>query len=566
MSLTLNLRKKVHRKIWEPLFTPAPVASAAGTIFVGDNLNLGATQDILPNLPVDTGRQAYYATGVSSIYWYNKQEEAFGQLPNSGSAGTWGAGAAGYVHPAGPSFTASAGTTSSFTSTLTMARNVAGYRFRVTAGTNRGLEGYIRANGFGANAVFTTVDTYGTAFDNTSVIQLFTGRFWLYVPGATSGFNYYDYATNAWTSRSVASGPAITANEGCLIGTPAKESVVELGVASAGAATTLTDSTRAWEVNAFARRMVNIVSGTGAGQYRYIASNTATILTVDAAWATNPDTTSKYEISGLWSDVASAGSTTTITAGSGTPWTASQWIGQQVRAVAGTGAGQVSVITANTTSQLTFGAVTTAFDATTRYVIEPDDNAFWFLGGAAVTLFKYSISGNTWSTIAPSAARAAVAGAGTSGSWIANVPDIAWNGVGSTGGPGGALRQNGRYIYSFRAGATSTLDIYDIAANTWYSGVTYAGATTETFTTGSTWADWNGTIYGQKDATGRFFMFNVARNELIPLTTNNITQGAAVSGARLLFDEYFDPTNGRSLNFITYLSNTSAQLQRMVLI
>lgn len=565
MALTLNLRKKVHRKIWEPVFTPAPVSSAAGTIFVGDHLSLGQTQGLLPDLPSDTGRQAYYGTGVSSLYWYNKQEEAFGQLPNSGSAGTWGAGAAGFVHPAGPSFTASAGTTTSFTSTLTMTRNVAGYRFRVTAGTNRGLEGFIRSNGFGANAVFTTVDTYA-AFDNTSVIQLFTGRFWLYVPGATSGFNYYDFATNAWTSRSVASGPAITSNEGNLIGTPAKETVVELGTASAGAASTLTDSTRSWEVNLFARRMVAIVSGTGAGQYRYVVSNTATILTVDAAWTINPDTTSEYEISGLWSDVASAGSTTTITAGTGTPWTASQWIGQQVRAVAGTGAGQTSVITANTTSALTFGAVTTAFDATTRYVIEPDDNAFWFLGGAAVTLFKYSISANTWATITPGAARAAAAGAGTSGSWIANVPDIAWNGAGSTGGPGGALRQNGRFIYSFRASAGSVLDIYDIAANTWYSGVTYAGATTETFTTGSTWADWNGTIYVQKDATGRFFMFNVAKNELTPLTTNNITQSTAVSGARLLFDKYYDPTSGKDLKFLTYLSNTSAQLQRMVLI
>jgi len=564
MSLTLNLRKKVHRKIWEPVFTSAPVTSAAGTIFVGDNLNLGQTQGLVPDLPSDVGRQAYYVTGVSSFYWYNKQEEAFVQLPNSGSAGTYGAGAAGFVHPAGPSFTASAGTTSSFTSTLTMGRNVGGYRFRVTAGTNRGLEGFIRANGFGANAVFTTVDTYAVAFDNTSVIQLLTGRFWFYVPGATSGFNHYDYATNAWTSRSVTSGPAITANEGCLIGTPAKETVVELGTASAGAASTLTDATRAWEVNGYARRMVAIISGTGAGQYRYVASNTATILTVDAAWTTNPDTTSEYEISGLWSDVASAGTTTTITAGAGTPWTASQWIGQQVRAVAGTGAGQTSVITANTTSVLTFGAVSTAFDATTRYVIEPDDNAFWFLGGAAVTLFKYSISGNTWATITPVAARAGAAGAGTSGIWVANVSDIAWNGAGSAGGPGGALRQNGRFIYSFRGGAASTLDVYDIAANTWYSAITYVGS--ETFTTGSTWADWNGTIYGQKDATGRFFMFNVAKNEMIPLTTNNITQSTAISGARLLFDQYYDPTNGKALRFITYLSNTSAQLQRMVLI
>jgi hypothetical protein len=559
MSLTINLRKKVHRKIWEPIFTPAITSSLAGAIFVGDNLNLGGSYG------GDTGRQAYWATGVSAVYWYNKQEESFGLLPASGSAGTYGSGAAGFVHPFGPSFTASAGTTSSFTSTLTVPRNLSGYRFRVTAGTNKGLEGIIKYNGFGANAVFTTQDTYATAFDATSVIQLLTGRFWLYVPGATSGFNYYDYATNAWTARSVVSGPAITANEGCLIGTPAKETVVEYGTASAsGTGATLTDTTRSWEVNGFARKMIQIVSGTGAGQYRYVVSNTATVITVDAAWTT--DATSIYEISGNWSDVASAGSTTTITAGTGTPWTASQWIGYQVRAVAGTGAGQTSVITSNTTSVLTFGAVTTAFDATTRYVIEPDDNAFWFLGGAAVTLFKYSISANTWSTITPGAARAAVAGLGTSGNWVANVQDVTWSSVGTTGGPGGALKQNGRYIYSFRASAGSLLDIYDIAANTWYSGVSYGGANTETFTTGTTWVDYNGTIYVQKDATGRFFMFNVAKNELVPLSTNNITQSTAINGARLLFDQYYDMTNGKALNFLTYVSNTSSQMQRMILI
>lgn len=560
MALTVNLRKKVHRKVWEPIFTPAPVVSAAGTILVGDNLNLGGSYK------GDTGRQAYYATGVSAVYWYNKQEEAFGQLPNSGSAGTWGAGAAGFVHTHGPSFTASAGTTTTFTSNLTIPRDLSGYRFRVTAGTNRGLEGIIRSNTWGANAVFTTVDTYAAAFDATSVIQLLTGRFWLYVPGATSGFNYYDWATNAWTSRSVVSGPAITAGEGILLGTPAKETVVEYGTASAGGATTLTDASRTWDVNVFARRLAHIVSGTGAGQWRYVVSNTATILTVDTAWATNPDGTSVYEISGNWSDVASAGSTTTITAGTGTPWTASQWIGYQVRCVAGTGAGQTSPITANTTSQLTFTAVTTAFDATSRYVIEPDDNAFWFLGGAAVTLFKYSISGNTWATITPGAARAAAISTGGSGSWIANVDDVAWAGVGSAGGPGGALKQNGRFIYSFRGGAVGTLDIYDIAANTWYSGVSIGGATTETFTTGSVWTDFNGTIYGQKDATGRFFMLNVAKNELIPLTTNNITQGAAISGARLMFDRYVDPANGKDLKKLTYLVNTSVQMQQLILI
>lgn len=549
MALTINLKKKVHRKVWESVFTQLPVATAAGAIWVGDNFNMG------------DGSQAYYITGVSSIYLYRKDEEAFGLLPNSGSAGTFGAGAAGFVHPVGPSFTASSGTTTSFVSTLTINRDLRGYRFRVTGGTNKGVEGIISSNSLGANSAFKTVDTY-TAFDNTSVIVLLTNRLWFYVPGATSGFNYYDFATNAWTSRSVVSGPAITANEGCLIGTPAQEAVMETGTASGAGTTTLLDATRSWTVNEFARCLLKVISGTGAGSYRYITSNTAGALTLDTSLTT--DATSVYEISGNWSDVASAGATTSITVGTGTPFTASQWIGYQVRAVAGTGAGQVATITANANNSVSFAAVSTAFDSTTRYVIEPNDDALWFLGGAAVTLFKYSISGNTWATVTPTAARAAVAGAGTSASWIGNVKDPLWRGVGSAGGYSGNLKTNGRYILSFRGTAGGVLDVYDIPVNTWYSGVNYAGASNETFTTGSTYCDIDGFIYVQKDATGRFFRFDVAKNDLQPLTTNATTQGTAISGARLIVDKYTDPANGKSLRWLYWALNTSTQIQRLL--
>lgn len=68
------------------------------------------------------------------------------------------------------------------------------------------------------------------------------------------------------------------------------------GTATAGGSTTLTDSGKSWGTNAQANRAVNIISGTGAGQARRIASNTGTVLTVDSAWATNPDATSVYRI------------------------------------------------------------------------------------------------------------------------------------------------------------------------------------------------------------------------------------------------------------------------------
>lgn len=69
------------------------------------------------------------------------------------------------------------------------------------------------------------------------------------------------------------------------------------GTATAGGATTLTDAGKSWTVNAFAGYYVFILAGTGAGQQAaYIVSNTATQLTINTAWATNPDATSQYVI------------------------------------------------------------------------------------------------------------------------------------------------------------------------------------------------------------------------------------------------------------------------------
>ena len=68
------------------------------------------------------------------------------------------------------------------------------------------------------------------------------------------------------------------------------------GAATSGSPSTLADTTKAWTVNAFANRSVVITSGAGAGQTRTVASNTATVITTSAPWATNPDATSTYAI------------------------------------------------------------------------------------------------------------------------------------------------------------------------------------------------------------------------------------------------------------------------------
>lgn len=78
------------------------------------------------------------------------------------------------------------------------------------------------------------------------------------------------------------------------------------GTASAGAASTLTDASKAWNPNSladtFAGAKVSIIAGTGAGQTRTIKNSTATVLTVTPNWDTNPDATSKYIITGYGGD------------------------------------------------------------------------------------------------------------------------------------------------------------------------------------------------------------------------------------------------------------------------
>ena len=74
------------------------------------------------------------------------------------------------------------------------------------------------------------------------------------------------------------------------------------GTASAGAATTLTDGTKTYVVDAYTDMYLWITGGTGIGQIRKITSNTSTVITVTAAWTTNPDSTSQYRVNSTGTD------------------------------------------------------------------------------------------------------------------------------------------------------------------------------------------------------------------------------------------------------------------------
>ena len=236
-------------------------------------------------------------------------------------------------------------------------------------------------------------------------------------------------------------------------------------------------------------------------------------------------------------------------------WTTNQWTNYQVRIVSGTGAGQIRTISSNTGTTLTVATWTITPDATSVYNIEGNDDFIYYLGNNAVTLYRYSISGNSWSTLSPTAARAGAPAAGMSSHWIYGETNTDWTNESAI--------INGRRIYSFRGGAGAVLDYYDIAANTWVSALTYAPAT-ETFTTGSKYTYINEKLYIQKDATNRWFEYDFADNMMNGWNTMPVVQGAAIVGDTAFDATYYD--GATEIHYVYMLMNTSTLMYRQMVI
>lgn len=387
---------------------------------------------------------------------------------------------------------------------------------------------------------------------------------------------------------------------------------------TAGTTTTLT--TNKTIVRTMAGQRLRVVAGTGIGYEGTVASNTLganAIVTVTPANGVAFDATTQFQVysGSLWfmnagtaavgfsvydvatnawtarsvtnlptlwgttgqlistlgsvkpfaSGTATAGAASTLTNGA-KAWAANMWSNYQVRITAGTGKGQIRVIASNTGTVLTVSAAWTVVpDATSVYSIEGNDDVFYLVGNNAVTLYKFTVSTNTWAVVTPGAARAGGMGGGGTADWVDNAPN--WdNEVAVAHYTTVLFKQNGRYIYSFRGAASSTLDVYDIAANAWISGVVY-GNQAETFTAGSNSVDMDGQIFIAKEATGRIFNFEVDKNRLTPLATNT-TQvalgGAAVDGDKMFILPYSD--GGTKIMFGYMLRHSGAELTRMMVI
>lgn len=139
-----------------------------------------------------------------------------------------------------------------------------------------------------------------------------------FTSGTNSGNRAIITAVGSATSVTVAPALTGTATVGDTFQTQ-----LPTGTATSGAAGSITDSAQSWPVNQYANMDVVILSGTGAGQRRRVASNTATALTLSGSvtgnsntgnWSTNPDATSVYQLwqSGDFLYYASANATATV--------------------------------------------------------------------------------------------------------------------------------------------------------------------------------------------------------------------------------------------------------------
>lgn len=251
---------------------------------------------------------------------------------------------------------------------------------------------------------------------------------------------------------------------------------------------------------------------------------------------------------------ATSGGASTIT-NTGKNWSTNQWANYQIRITGGTGAGQIRSISSNTATAITVGSAWTIQpDNTSTYSIEGNDDYLYWLGNNSVTLYRYSISGNTWTTLSPVAARAAQPQAAFSADWVYEVSESDWTNENTI--------INGQRIYSFRGSGGSVVDYYDIAANTWVSSLTYI-PNTETFISGSYYSYYKNSIFIHKDATGRFFEFDIVTRQMKGITNLFNTQGTGQVGNRAFIYRYKD--GATTIPYLYFVYNGSSLQDRMMI-
>ncbi len=466
-------------------------------------LNRKEWQTMMPALNTTAAAHSVLADANSNValvmqsnvlhYFYHHDEDDYVQVPSGTFAVALAAGACGTYHPWGTTKTATGGTTTTIT-VAAASFNITGY---IVGKVVRFLTGTAANIGL-ERTVTSIVNNGGTG---TITITLDTPL------------------------------PAVVANNDTFNSTSGSFFFLNAGTLAA--------------TNYFKRLDIET----------QVWSNLA-VTGLSATWGTDGRmvTPSRYGVS-YDSGTATSGSATTLVQSTRT-WTTDQWINYQVRITAGTGVGQVRTITDSDGTTLTFAAGAT-IDNTSQFVIEGNDNDIYLLGNNAVTLYKYSISGNTTVTVTPSAARAGAAVAGMSADFVGKTGLTEWANVSDI--------KDGRYIFSFRGGGV-ILDRFDIALLAWLptTGVVYTNQVTFAAGASTFWHDRY--IYVAKEGTAaipqRFYKYALRGNYMEPVTTDWYLGGAATIGNKIWIKNL---STAGTVKWLYCLQSTSTNLRRIML-
>ena len=258
------------------------------------------------------------------------------------------------------------------------------------------------------------------------------------------------------------------------------------GFATAGTTTTLTDSTKNWDVDQWVGYKFRINSGTGfdntAGEITVTANNTNTLTFASAGFT--PDTSTEYQLFDTFGTATAVGTTTTLN-DSTKKWKVNQWAGKRIRIIAGTGQHVEATIASNTASIITTTAT---------------------MGFTPDTTTQYTILG-----IQPRST-------GVSLNW--------------TFGESSSLT-SGNYLVSFRGGGTNNVDWYNIAFDKWEYGIT-PDVRSPLLTTGSMYTyDGKDRIYFHENVSSRIYAYNVSANKIEGFAQIPYGMSTAITGNRM---------------------------------
>ena len=157
-----------------------------------------------------------------------------------------------------------------------------------------------------SNTVTFSGGNWGVTPDGTSRYRVLSGLIGCLTTAAAAPFQsyyVYDIASDFWVTRSTQA--TVLAQAGAVANDISFHRLDEgeTGVLVSGTATVagsgaraLGDSAKSWTVDQYTNCMVRIIAGAGAGDVRRILGNTASILYIDGAFSSTPDTSSTYEI------------------------------------------------------------------------------------------------------------------------------------------------------------------------------------------------------------------------------------------------------------------------------